>query len=180
VSEALQQNNAKMAGVIAAVRGQGVKANEMQTSTFSIQPQHPTDTDGRYRYDLISGYQVTNSLTVTVSDLPKVGSIIDAAAKAGANTSNNVVFEVSNREALLDKARAEAMRNARHRAEVLAGAGGASVGQLITVGNPTVSPAAFETAPPPPPPPPPPAPGTSILPGQLQVTANVTAVFALN
>lgn len=182
VSEALHQNSAKMNGVLAAVKAQGVKQSELQTSTFTIEPQHPTDKDGRIQYNVISGYEVTNSLTVTVSDLTKVGAIIDAAADAGANTSNNVVFEISNREALLDKVRADAMRNAKRKADIMANAVGAQVGGLITVGNTLVRSTEYETAamaPPPPPPPPPPGEATSILPGQLSVSANVTAVFAL-
>jgi hypothetical protein len=179
VSEALRQNNIKMNAVLTAVKTQGVRQSELQTSTFSIQPQHPRTKDG-YDYDTISGYEVTNSLTVTVSDLTKVGAIIDAAADAGANTSNNVIFQVSNREALLDKVRADAMRNAKRKADIMANAVGAQVGGLITVGNTQVRSTEYEMAPPPPPPPPPP-PGqaTSILPGQLSVSANVTAVFAL-
>jgi uncharacterized protein len=180
VSDALHQNDIKMDSVLSAVRAQGVKQGDLQTSTFSIQPLHPQDKDGRTQYDKISGYEVTNSLTVTVSDLTKVGAIIDAAANAGANTSNNVIFEISNRDVLLDKVRAEAMRNAKHKADIMANAVGATVGPLITVGNMSVRSMEFESAPPPPPPPPPPpAPGTSILPGQLSVSANVTAVFAL-
>ncbi|HEX3808766.1 MAG TPA: SIMPL domain-containing protein [Rhizomicrobium sp.] len=180
VSEALRKNNVKMNGVLTAVRGLGVKQGELQTSAFSIGQTHPTDKDGRVLYDQISGYEVTNSLTVTVSDLAKVGAIIDAAADAGANTSNNVTFEISNRDVLLDKVRGDAMRNAKRKAEIMANAVGANVGALITVGNANVRSAEFENAPaPPPPPPPPPSIGASILPGQLEVTASVTAVFAL-
>jgi uncharacterized protein YggE len=182
VGEALRQNNTKVNAVIAAVRAQGVKQNELQTSTFSIQPTHPTDKDGRFLYDQIAGYEVTNTLTVTVSDLAKVGAILDAASNAGANTSNNVVFEVNNRDELLDKVRVLAMKNAKHKADMLANAVGASVGPLITVGNYNVVSTEREFAPappPPPPPPPPPGEGTSILPGQLSVSADVTAVFAL-
>jgi uncharacterized protein YggE len=180
VGDALHQNNVKMDGVLTALRALGVKSSELQTSAFSIEPQHPRLKDGGYDYNVISGYAVSNSVTVTVSDLKKVGPIIDAAANAGATTSNSVTFEISNREAILDKARAEAMRNARHKADIMANAVGASVGGLITVGNTMVRTTEYESAPPPPPPPPPPpAPGTSILPGQLSVSANVTAVFAL-
>ncbi|HXL98711.1 MAG TPA: SIMPL domain-containing protein [Rhizomicrobium sp.] len=180
VGEALKQNNIKMDGVLSAIRALGVKQSELQTSAFSIEPQHPRVKDGGIDYNTISGYAVSNSVTVTVSDLTKVGAIIDAAANAGANTSNNVTFEISNREELLDKVRAEAMRNARHKADIMANAVGATVGPLITVGNTMVRSMAFEDAPmAPPPPPPPPPPGTSILLGQLSVSANVTAVFAL-
>jgi uncharacterized protein YggE len=179
VSDALHQNSAKVNAVVAAIKTLGVKQSELQTSTFSIQPNHPRDKDGRILFDQVSGYEVTNSLTVTVSDLSKVGAIIDAAADAGANTSNNVIFEVSNREALLDKVRADAMRNAKRKADIMASAVGAQVGGLITVGNPLVRSTEFESAAMAPPPPPPPGQETSILPGQLSISANVTAVFAL-
>jgi uncharacterized protein len=180
VGEALAQNNAKMDRVLAALRGSGVARNEIQTSSFSITPTHPQNKDGNYDYNAISGYQVTNKLTVTLSDIAKVGPVIDAAANAGASSSSNVAFELKDREALLDKVRAEAMRNARHKAEIMAGAVGSHVGPLVSVGNRFVS-EEREYAPPPPPPPPPlPPPGTSILPGQLSVSAHVTAAFALN
>jgi uncharacterized protein YggE len=183
VSAALAQNNIEIADILAALKGAGVAKNEVQTSTFEIAPLHPLlekSTD-QYDYSRVTGYRVTNKLTVTVSDLARTGTIIDAAANAGANSSNSVVFEIKDREALLDKVRAEAMRNAKHKADMMANAVGAEVGALITVGNLDVRSTEYESAPvsPPPPPPPPPAPGTSILPGQLAVSANVTAVFAL-
>jgi uncharacterized protein YggE len=183
VGDALKQNNAKMNDVLTALRSSGVPRASIQTTQFSIEPLHPLvkgATYQQYDYSVVSGYKVTNKVTVTVSDMAKIGTIVDAAANAGANTSNSVVFEVSNREALLDKARAEAMRNAKHKAEMMANAVGAEVGPLITVGNTAVRSAEYESSPvSPPPPPPPPSPGASILPGQLAVTANVTAVFAL-
>lgn len=181
VSGALAQNNAKMAGVLAALKGAAIAKNEVHTTTFNIAPLHPLLDAKSYQYDYsrISGYQVTNKITVTVSDLDKTGTIIDAAANAGANSSNSVVFEISDRDALLDKARAEAMRNAKHKAEMMANAVGAQVGALITVGNTEMRSMESEYAPPPPPPPPAPGQGTAILPGQLSVSANVTAVFAL-
>lgn len=183
VGEALKQNNAKMNGVLDALRADGVARTDIQTTQFSIVPQHPLvkgTTYQQYDYSVISGYEVTNKITVTVSDLTKVGSIVDAAANAGANSSNSVVFEIKNRDELLDKVRAQAMRNAKHKADMLAGAVGAQVGALITVGNTNVRSMESEMAPPAPPPPPPPPPGgTAILPGQLSVFAEVTAVFAL-
>jgi uncharacterized protein YggE len=183
VSDALRQNNAKMNNVLEALRASGLARADIQTTQFSITPQHPLvkgSTYQQYDYSVVSGYQVTNRVTVTVSDLTKVGAIIDAAANAGANTSNNVIFEIKNREELLDKVRAEAMRNAKHKAEIMANAVGANLGALITVGNNSVRTMEYEAAPPPPPPPlSAPGQGTSILPGQLSVSANVTAVFAL-
>jgi uncharacterized protein len=180
VGEALSQNNLKMNAVLSALRALGIKSSEMQTSAFSIQPLHPANKNGGYDYNQISGYSVSNSVTATVSDLTKVGAVIDAAATAGANTSNSVTFEISNREEILDKARAAAMRNAKHKADIMANAVGASVGGLITVGNTMVRSTAYENAPPPPPPAMMSAsPVTEILSGQLSVTANVTAVFSL-
>jgi uncharacterized protein YggE len=183
VGQALKANNAKMNGVLDALRADGVARADIQTTQFSIVPLHPLvkgATYQQYDYAVVSGYEVTNKITVTLSDLTKVGSVVDAAANAGANSSNSVIFEIKNRDELLDKVRAQAMRNAKHKADMLANAVGAQVGALITVGNTNVRSMESEMAPPAPPPPPPPPPGgTAILPGQLSVSANVTAVFAL-
>jgi uncharacterized protein len=183
VSDALKQNNSKMNNVLDALQRTGLAHSDIQTTQFSITPQHPlvkSSTYQQYDYSIVSGYEVTNKITATVSDLTKVGEIVDAAANAGANSSNSVVFEIKNRDELLDKVRAQAMRNAQHKADMMANAVGAMVGPLITVGNTAVRSMEYESAPvAAPPPPPPPAPGTSILPGQLSVSANVTAVFAL-
>lgn len=181
-SEALKANDVKMRRVIDAIKALGIANSKMQTSQFTIEAQHPRMKDG-YGEDqnVTLGYQVTNKLTVLVEDIDKVGNVIDAAVKAGANAMNSVSFDTSNRRECFNQALAAAVRNARHYAEIMASAENAKVGKMVSITDLTQ----FGTSgynyapPPPPPPPPPPVLGTMVLPGQIVVHADVMVTYAV-
>ena len=63
-------------------------------------------------------------LNVTVRDIEKAGSVIDAAFAAGANTLGNVFFSVDDDGTLSDRALELAVEDGMHRAQVIAGAAG--------------------------------------------------------
>jgi uncharacterized protein YggE len=63
----------------------------------------------------------------------KVGRIIDRAVAAGANLTNGISFQVSDVSQGRDQALQAAVDDARHKAEVLAEAGGATLGQVVSV-----------------------------------------------
>ena len=132
--KAVAANSALMAKVVDAVKALGIPETAIQTSDFSITAQHPRNKDG-YSSDttVTLGYEVSNVLAIKVEDVAKVPLVIDAAVKAGANTSNSVVFEAKNRKALKDVVLAQAIKDARHNAEVMAAAAGAKVGKAIVV-----------------------------------------------
>lgn len=178
--KAVAANSMLMAKVVEAVKVQGIAEKSMQTSHFSIEAQHPALKEG-YGVDdtVITGYAVSNMLTIEVDDVSKVPLIIDAAVKAGANTSNSVVFEAKNRQALDDQALADAVKDARHKAEIIAAAVGAKVGKAIFInnasgtydyavganGNKAMS---YRLAPP-----------VTIMPGQVDISAAVTVEYVL-
>ncbi len=124
-----------MQRVLSAIKALGIPENAMQTSNFSVDALHPKTKSGDDDESQIAAYEVTNKLSVTVSELSKVADIIDAAVKAGANSSNSVAFDVKNRSAFDDQALAAAVRDARHNAEVMASAEHASVGKMISMTN---------------------------------------------
>ncbi len=55
---------------------------EVKTSGYSLQPQRVYKEN---QPPTITGYEARNTVTVTMSDLTKVGTVIDAAAQAGSN-----------------------------------------------------------------------------------------------
>jgi uncharacterized protein YggE len=82
----------------------------------------------------ISGRTASENLvTVTVRDLERVGTIIDLAVDAGANLSSGITFRMSGANPGADRALTEAVADARRKAELLATAGGAALGQVITI-----------------------------------------------
>ena len=135
-AKALQANSIEMQRVVAAIKALGIPEDAMQTSEFAINALHPQLKNGGWDDESITiGYEVTNKVSVSVSDLEKVADIIDAAVNAGANSSNSVSFYVKNRAAYDDQALAAAVRNARHNAEIMASAEHASVGKIIAMTN---------------------------------------------
>jgi uncharacterized protein YggE len=70
---------------------------EVSTGEYAITVQHPIE--GNVRTTQIAGYQVTNSISVKVRDLSKIGEVLDQATLAGANSVNNVSFGLENNEA---------------------------------------------------------------------------------
>jgi uncharacterized protein YggE len=99
-----------MTEVIAALKGEGLDPKDIQTTNFNVQPLYEERKDGRP--PKIVGYQVTNSVRITVLDVGKLGQILDRVVTLGATDVNSIEFGVAEPEALKDEARKLAMRNA--------------------------------------------------------------------
>jgi hypothetical protein len=78
-------------------------------------------------------YVVENTVYITVRDLSKLGTMLDAVVRSGANTINSINFDVVDKEAALAQARDMAIAKARTEAEAIAKASGVSLGDLQTV-----------------------------------------------
>ena len=81
----------------------------------------------------MTGYSVSNNVSVRVRDLPRLGALIDKAVTAGANTIYGISFGHNDVSALLDKARPLAVADARRKAELYAAAGGGRIGRLMVL-----------------------------------------------
>jgi uncharacterized protein YggE len=86
---AIDENAVIMTAVLNAIKGEGVKVENISTAYYTVTPN--------YNYDakMVISYQVTNVMQVKISDLTKVGAIIDAASAAGANKVDNISFGLS-------------------------------------------------------------------------------------
>ena len=129
--EALAKNSAAMTEVIAALKAEGLDPKDIQTTNFTVQPLYEERKDGRS--PKIVGYQVTNSVQVTVRNVGKLGQILDRVVTLGANDVNSIEFGVAEPEALKDEARKLAMRNAIAIAKLYAEAAGAKLGKILTI-----------------------------------------------
>lgn len=126
-AEALAQNTQQAQAVVQKLKDLGVAEKDIQTSNFSIFPVYGAD--GRQ----VEGYRVANSVTVTVRELGGAGALLDQVVQAGANSVYGISFSVADPQALLDQAREQAVADARARAELLAKASGASLGQVLVI-----------------------------------------------
>lgn len=124
---ALTDNATKMTAVLDAVANEGIAKGDVATSSVSLYPTY-----GQNGQD-ITGYQAQNQVDVTVRDLSKVGRVIDAAVGAGANLTNGITFKLSDQNQGVTQALADAVGNARDKAQALAAAGQATLGQVLTI-----------------------------------------------
>jgi uncharacterized protein len=104
---------------------------EIQTSNFTVQPVYQTGAEGRP--PVITGYEVTNSVRVTVHDIAKLGPILDEMVTLGANEMGAIEFGVSEPDAVKDEARKIAVSKAMADAKLYAEAAGGKLGKVLTI-----------------------------------------------
>jgi uncharacterized protein YggE len=127
---AQQENATKTDAVVRALKAAAGAGAEVKTSGYSLQPQRV------YRENqppTISGYEARNSVTVTLSDLNKLGSVIDASAQAGANDVAGIAFTLRQDRQARDRALSEATQEAVSKARVIAQALGGRVVRIVEV-----------------------------------------------
>lgn len=128
--DAQQQNANKSDAVVRALKSAVGAGAEIKTSGYSLQPQRVYKEN---QPPTIVGYEARNSVTVTLADLTKVGTVIDAASQSGANDVSGISFTLRKDRPARDQALAEATREAVSKAQVIAGALGGRVVRIIEV-----------------------------------------------
>ncbi len=118
-----------MNAVIAALKGLGIADEDIQTSWIDVSPVYDYGSNS----PRITGYQVTNIVSVHVRDINQVGDVIDSSIAAGATTVNGVSFDVSDRTAAENQAREAAVNDARSHADALASAAGVTITGVQTI-----------------------------------------------
>jgi uncharacterized protein len=126
-SEALSAAAAAIRKVTDAVKDEGVNGKDIQTQDISLTTL--SSSDGRH----IDGYAANASITVRAKDLDRAGRLVDAAVAAGANNVYGPSLDRSDADELADKALADAVADARRKAEALADAAGGSLGRVLSV-----------------------------------------------
>lgn len=172
---ALRANSARMQALIAVLRDFGVADADLQTDQLSLDPRFETRERSSREPLRVVGFVASNTLTAQIRDLPRLGAILDAVVKAGANRIFGISFGIADPAAALDRARVAAVSEARHKAEVLAAAAGVGLGPLLSIdeggsGLPPVMPQMRAMAMEEPVP---------VAEGQVELSATVTLRFAL-
>jgi uncharacterized protein YggE len=180
---AAQDNAVTMNNVITALGAIGINSSEIQTTSYNINPQTEYNNNGP---TVITGYQVTNEIQVTIQASgaslgtlgAKVGQAIDAAVGQGANQIYGIQFTASSSavKQASNQALQLAVQDAASQAKIVATALGVTVVGVVSVdANPGYSsPIEYATA------------GTAnsmtpvVPPQSLQITASVQAVYSIS
>lgn len=173
-AEAIEENGAAMAGILAELIAQGVGETDLQTAAFSVSPRFDyARSTGENR---ITGFVAQNSLSVRVRDLDRLGEILDAVADLGANQFQGLSFGLADTAQAEDAARANAVAEAKRRAALYADAAGVSLGALMRLSDaetqsrgPMVMMAAERTA----------SSAVPVAAGELTISARVTMIYAI-
>ena len=131
LDEAQAKATTQMTAIIDAVKAAGVAEADIRTSNFSVNIRQEYDTNGNPTR--IIGYDINNTVEVTVRDLDALGSILDSVVDAGANTIYGISFYTWDLTGPTSQARAAAVTDARARADQMASAGGVTVGRIVTM-----------------------------------------------
>jgi uncharacterized protein YggE len=176
-NDAMRANAVKMDAVMAAIRKAGITERDIQTSGVNLNPQ--------YRYaenqpPAITGYQASNTVSLKVRDIAKLGQVLDALVASGANQVNGPAFEVDEPEAAYDEARRAALAKAQARARMYADALGLRVRRIVSIDEgggfqppmpmPMMAMARAEKSV---------AYDTAVSPGETTLAANLSVVFEL-
>ncbi len=125
---ALENNNARMSALQASLERSGLTKSDMQTSDLSISTN--TNSSGR-----VTGFSVSDTLSVTTHRLASAGQALDAAVHAVGNGVQlyGVSFSLSNQSRALAAARAQAVSNAHTAASQIVRAGSTSLGRIVKI-----------------------------------------------
>ncbi|MGD9148449.1 MAG: SIMPL domain-containing protein [Anaerolineae bacterium] len=176
IGEAVAENDAKMASVLAALAEAGVEEKDIQTANYSISlDRYP---EPMPRVESATGepqaqYRVSNMANVIVRDLESVGDVLDAVVEAGANNIWGISFSLEDPTAAQAEARADALDNAAARAEALAELSGVALGPVMSISEvigttPVPAGLSVERAM---------AAGGAISPGELEIGYQVQVVY---
>jgi uncharacterized protein YggE len=187
--EAVSANADLVAQVIAALRDLGIAEENITTSSYNVYPvyEHREAADACIMIyppppeclprQVITGYRASSSLTVTLDADGQIdaGEVIDAAVEGGANTVSGAHYFLSAemQHQVRDQLIADAIANARHRADIAAEALGMEVSGVKSVNlNDVYFPVVYREAD---------ALGaassTQILPGQQEVSMTVNVTY---
>ncbi len=111
-----QQENAKlMEAVIAAIKAKGIKTEDIKTTGYSLYQTYDYYADKQGD----PYYLANNTVNVKVNDIKLVGSLIDTATKAGANSINSIRFTIKDDSQYYQEALKLAMNNAKGKATAI-------------------------------------------------------------
>lgn len=130
---ALDENSRLVRQVLTRLGEAGVPQRDIQTAQLSVQPVYSEprpEAEGERR---LVGYRVSNQVVVTVRQLDRLGPLLDAAVRSGANQVLGLSFELSDEGPLKDRARTAAMAEARRAAEQLAALAKTRLGPVLFI-----------------------------------------------
>lgn len=136
--------------IIAYLKAQGVADTDIQTTDYSVNPQYdwsqgvcPQSGYCPPGKQTLSGYQVSQTLTVKVKDTTKAGTLLSGVGSRGASQVSGLTFTIDNPDQLQANARDKAIAKAKSKADELAKSLGVSIVRVVGFSENGASPVYF-------------------------------------
>ncbi len=142
VEEALSENSTKMNEVINKMKEEGVKEENLKTTSFNIRPRYEYRETNKEIYPptgerVLVGYEVLQTLQIKTKELEKVGNLIDTATQAGANEVDSFNLSIENEDEFKKQAREKAIALAKEKASNISTQLGVELGKIINFNEQT-------------------------------------------
>lgn len=131
-ADAAGQNAREMGRVMTAIRAAAVADRDIQTAGLHVEAQYA---EGDNQPRRLTGYQASNTVTVTVHDLARLGAVLDASVAGGVNQVNGVELRLADPQAAEDAARTQAISRLQTKAELMARASGYRISRLVRLSD---------------------------------------------
>lgn len=129
VLKAQEKVNSAINAIRAALIESGIQKEDINTDQVRI--------NARYDYsgsiEKIVGYSASSYLVIRTDDMENVGSVIDTAFSAGANTLDGIEFFAEDTEDAREESLTFAVTDARKKAEIIAKAAGLEITGIDTI-----------------------------------------------
>jgi uncharacterized protein YggE len=119
--------------ILAGVTGLGIDRKQIQTGQLTLYPIYAPQKPGSEDEPRVVAYRATNTVNIRLTEMARVGPVIDAGLKAGANQVEGVYFSLKNDGAAREAALRQAVVEARDKARSIASALDVRLGDVLTV-----------------------------------------------
>lgn len=126
-ADATVESTNKMNEIIGELKKLGIEDKDIKTSNYNLSPVYNYTQD---KGQELTGYEVTQNLTLKIRDLSKIGDVIAKTTEKGANQVGNIGFTIDDEFALKNQARELAIKKAQEKAALISQQSGLKLGEL--------------------------------------------------
>lgn len=141
IAKLQKENTEKTNKIIEFVKSESVEKKDIKTQGYNLNPKYqyfncPVPRDSKSEIcppPEITGYAISQTVSVKVRNFEKIGVILSGAAENGANSVSELSFAIDDLTLLQNQAREEAIKKAKEKAMSIAKASGFKIGKLLSI-----------------------------------------------
>lgn len=131
---AARENAGTVEAIFKALEAMGIPAADVQTQGVALLPFDIEERDAKGKPKGTQKlYRATNTVTVVVKPVERVGDVAGKAIEMGANSLEGIEYDLSNTAEKRDALRADAVKDAERRAKVYADAAGLQLARVLEI-----------------------------------------------